>query len=704
VTALVLAAACAGLFALYLCQSKTAPFNSDGAANVLQARAIIGGNPLLRGWWTSDVSFYTTEIPEYALVTAIRGVSPAVVHWCGALSYLLTVLLAALVAKGGAGWAGPAGQTGPAGPAGQTAAGVLPGGQRAGWRWAGWCRADWCRAAVAVAVMLAPGLLGGTEVFLENPDHAGTAVPVLALLLMLDQAGHRRYLPWAVALLLAVAQIGDELTLAAATVPLAVVCTAHLVGRRLLGTNRATGAPVKGPAAAGPLVARPLVARPLVARPSVAGSLAARPPVAGPRADGPPVHGRRDAALVGAAAAAVVLARLAELTLRGLGGFDLRPLAGVALVPLRGVPGNVGRLWQSVVLLFGANQPGPPHQAQTIAAHPLLVSMAAVHVIGLVVAAAGLAAGIAAVAARRADRVTAVLVVAVLTLVAASLFSTLLRSLSNAHEIAMLLPLSAALAGRMLPALPAPAPARAPAPAPTPATAPTPAPAPTRAAATPAPAPTRAAAATPAPAPTRAAAPTPASTSASAPAAARRQPGLVAARSRTAAVAVLACWLAAGLAELGYAASWPAAPPAQQAAAAWLAAQHQDRGLAGYWQAAATTVASGGRVLVAPIVMTGPAEGRTAPSGHAGRAAGQPKAEADRWESSAAWYQQDQAAATFVIAVTSAAVAGGGLLAPEVRARFGVPATQHVIGQEVIMLYRYNLLARLAGTSFPGPG
>jgi hypothetical protein len=628
VTALVLTAACAGLFALYRCQSKTAPFNSDGAANVLQARAVIGGNPLLRGWWTSDVSFYTTEIPEYALVTAIRGVSPAVVHWCGALSYLLTVLLAALLAHGGPGWTRATGQTAAERAGDQGAGGRGAGGRGAGWRWTGWCR-----AAVTVAIMLAPGLLGGTEVFLENPDHAGTAVPVLALLLMLDRAGHRRYLPWAVALLLAVAQIGDELTLAVATVPLAVVCTAHLVGGRLRGTRRATGSPVAESAGAGPPAAGHL---------SAAGHL---------------VHRGRDAALVTAAAAAVVLARLAGLTLRGLGGFDLRPLAGVALVPPRGGPGNAGRLWQSLVLLFGANQPGPPHQAQTIAAHPLLVSMAAVHVTGLVVAGAGLAAGIAAVAARRADRVTAVLVVAVLTLVAASLFSTLLRSLSNAHEIAMVLPLSAALAGRMLPALPAPAPAS-----------------------------------------TSASAPT------SAPAAARCQPGLVAARARTAASAVLACWLAAGLAELGYAASWPAAPPAQQTVAAWLAARHQDRGLAGYWQAAATTVASGGAVLVAPIVLTGPAEGRAAPSGHAGRAAGQPKAEADRWESSAAWYQQGRAAATFVIAVTSAAVAGGGLLPAGVRARFGVPAAQHVIGQEVIMLYRYNLLTRLVGTSFPGPG
>ena len=74
--ALALGAVGAGLLVLYVCQSRTAPFNSDGAANVLQAQSMIDGNPLLRGWWTSDVSFYSTELPEYALVEAIRGVSP----------------------------------------------------------------------------------------------------------------------------------------------------------------------------------------------------------------------------------------------------------------------------------------------------------------------------------------------------------------------------------------------------------------------------------------------------------------------------------------------------------------------------------------------------------------------------------------------------------------------------------------------------
>ena len=560
-------AACAGLFLLYLGQSRTAPFNSDGAANVLQAQAIIGGNPLLRGWWTSDVSFYTTELPEYALVTAVRGVTPDVVHVCGALSYTLAVLLAALLAASGAARAA----------AGRPA--LDP-------RVAG-C----CGAAVAAGIMLAPSILGGSEVFLENPDHAGTAVPLLALLLLLDRAGPRRFLWCPVLLLLVLAQVGDELSLIVATGPLAAVCAARLAAGRLVAGRLATG---------------------------------------GER--------RRDAALITAAVGSVAAAWLTALAIRALGGFDVRSLGGIAPAALRSVPGNARLLWQSLVLLFGANQPGAPRTPQAVAAHPVLAGLADLHIAGLVLAGAGLAAGIAAVAARRADRVTAVLVTAVAVTVTASLFSTLLRSLSNAHEVAVLLPFCAALAGRTLPALPWPGAARA---------------------------------------------------------------------GRPLAVA-LTCWLAVSLAGLGYAAAWPAAAPPQQAVAGWLAGQHQQEGLAGYWQAAATTVTSGGRVLVAPVVFTTvPAAGARARAGAArgaatpARGAGVPVAQADRWESSAAWYQPGQRTATFVIAVTDPAAPGGGLSTTAVTARFGMPASRHRIGQDVILLYRYNLLTRVRGTSFP---
>ena len=45
----------------------------DGSSNVLQAWDMLHGNLLLRNWWLSDVSFYTTELPEYMLVELVRG-------------------------------------------------------------------------------------------------------------------------------------------------------------------------------------------------------------------------------------------------------------------------------------------------------------------------------------------------------------------------------------------------------------------------------------------------------------------------------------------------------------------------------------------------------------------------------------------------------------------------------------------------------
>jgi hypothetical protein len=181
------------------------------------------------------------------------------------------------------------------------------------------------------------------------------------------------------------------------------------------------------------------------------------------------------------------------------------------------------------------------------------------------------------------------------------------------------------------------------------------------------------------------------------------------ARRRPARIAPLAlgAWLALLVAELGYAAAWPATPPPQQAVAAWLASHHDRAGLAGYWQAGATTVTSGGGVLVAPVTLAAAGQatavrvtGAAAASGPGHRTIA---ATADRWESSAAWYQPGQHDATFVIAVTGPG-APGGLSPAAARAVFGPPAAQYRVGQDVIMLYRYNLLTRVRGAEFPGAG
>jgi hypothetical protein len=350
-----------GLFTLYLHQSRTAPFNSDGASNILQAQAMLHGNPLLKGWWTSDVSFYTTELPEYMLVELFRGVRPDVVHIAGALGYTLAVLLAALLARGRArGWAG-----------------II-------------------RALLAAGIMLAPSLIGGTEVFLENPDHAGTAVPILALLLLLDRAPERWYVPVAVCAGLAWIQVGDQLTLVAATAPIAAVAVVRMI---ILAVRR-----------------RPLA------------------------------EYRYDAMLLVAAGLSTLVAKLAETLLRRLGGFDLRPLPTQLIAPLSQVPANARTMGQTLLLLFGANVPGGK-------AHQNLELIARLHLIGLALAGLGFAVAVVTFFARRSDRVTQIVVAASVAMLVAGIFGTELPSLAHAHEVAILLPFGAVLAGRMLPPL-----------------------------------------------------------------------------------------------------------------------------------------------------------------------------------------------------------------------------------------------------------
>src|SRR6202022_3594854 len=65
--------AAAVLFFCYWRQSQTASVSSDGAGNVLQAWDMLHGNLLLHNWWVSDVSFYTTELPQYMLIEALAG-------------------------------------------------------------------------------------------------------------------------------------------------------------------------------------------------------------------------------------------------------------------------------------------------------------------------------------------------------------------------------------------------------------------------------------------------------------------------------------------------------------------------------------------------------------------------------------------------------------------------------------------------------
>jgi hypothetical protein len=178
----------AALFTAYLYQSKTFPAGPDGSSLVLLGWAMSHGNPLLHGWWVADVTFYTTEVPMYALLTLVGGLRAGLTHVGGAITYTLLVLLAALVARGS---------------------------QRG--------RAGIARALTAAGVMLAPQLGNATQTLLQGPDHTGTAVPVLLVLLVIDRGGRRWYVPAFTLLVLAWAGIADALVFFIGAAPIAVV-------------------------------------------------------------------------------------------------------------------------------------------------------------------------------------------------------------------------------------------------------------------------------------------------------------------------------------------------------------------------------------------------------------------------------------------------------------------------------------------------
>lgn len=354
------------LFLCYLRASRYASVDSDGGANALQAWDMLHGNLLLHGWVVSDVSFYTTELPQYMLLELVRGLTPGIVHVAGAMTYTVVVLLGAALAKGRA--------TG---------------------------RNGAMRAAIAVGIMLAPQVDAGPYLLLDRPDHIGTAVPILACWLLLDRAQHRWHVPVLIGLLLAWTQVADALATYAAAMPLAVVCGVRAY-RELI------------PAGTGQLGLSRLRERVLWAR--------------------------YDLALTAAAVASVLLARAAARLLRAHGGYAVVGLPKAVV----GADQMSRQLWngvESVLLLFGADIFGQPFGLNLL--------VAGLHLFGVGIAAWAVARGARHFFAR-CDLTEQVLVTGtVITLTAFALGWPASGSF-DAHEIAVLLPMTAALAGRLL--------------------------------------------------------------------------------------------------------------------------------------------------------------------------------------------------------------------------------------------------------------
>ena len=407
--AAVIMVGCTGLlFFCYLRIAGTIRVNSDAAGLVLQASDMLHGNLLLHGWWDTDVSFITTELPEYMGVTAVAGVQPEVVHICSALTYTLLVLLAAFVARGRA----------------RGAEGVA-------------------RALLAATVMLAPQPTGATTVLLGSPDHVGTALPVLLLLLLLDRAPDpgaraRRYILAcgaicvATAALFALIIVGDPLAEVVGVVPLVLACLLRAVRISVIRARRPTGRGGELAVAADP----------------PGEDLGAADPATGDRgaADTSWRAAGYQVLLAGAALAAVPLAQAMNSLIRRHHGYQLGPnLYG--LQPLHVIASNAPIIWRSFLVLFGADY------ADVSGAGNVAFALAHLTGVAMVIAAVAFAVwrlAVPARAARAGDLVGNFLVLAVLVNIAAYFVFVLPYNIYTAHEIGPVASLGAALTGRML--------------------------------------------------------------------------------------------------------------------------------------------------------------------------------------------------------------------------------------------------------------
>ena len=196
------------LFAAYLRLSETYPLNSDSANILLMGRDLLHGHLLLHGWYMSDVSFFPTELPQYALLESFLGLRMQTAHVAAAMTYTLVFLLAVALARSGS--------------SGRAAA---------------------IRTLIAAGIMLAPQFGLGVFALDLSVGHIGTAVPLLLVWLLLDKTplcspggttppippARAWYVPVLTAALLAWVLVADPIAYVVAIGPLGAVCAARVI-------------------------------------------------------------------------------------------------------------------------------------------------------------------------------------------------------------------------------------------------------------------------------------------------------------------------------------------------------------------------------------------------------------------------------------------------------------------------------------------
>jgi hypothetical protein len=345
------------LYWCYLRQAQTLELDADPAAQALQAWQMWHGNPLLRGWWLGDATFYTVELPLSVIVEMFYGLRPGEVHILAALIYTAVVLLTALLARGSA----------------RGREGVV-------------------RGLLAAGIVLAPSLQYGTRVLLQGPNHTGTVIPILLMLLVLDRAPERWWVPVVVGVMLTWAQVNDTLATFAGAAPVAVACGVRACSEIA-------------------------------------------------RRQRPPKARWYDASLAVAAVASIALTHLILSKIHAAGGFYASPpRLGTGFAPASALPAQSWATVYCVLILFGADFIGQRMGVSAI--------LALLHLIGVVLGFAGLWIGLRGFF--RMDRVTQALVAGTIIILAAGAFGTYMHPVTGAHEIVTVLPFCAVLAGRLL--------------------------------------------------------------------------------------------------------------------------------------------------------------------------------------------------------------------------------------------------------------
>ena len=176
--------------------------DSDGANNALQGWDLLHGHLLLHGWILGDATYYSFELPLYAITEAVIGLSSLTGHVVSALTYLIVAACAVVLATAGS---------------------------------KGLSRA--LRGAAVIAVLGSPLLtLRGVSILLSAPDHTGTSAIMMGSFLLIDRVPGGRFTPPLLCAILCAGQIGDATVRYVAVPAILLVCAYRIAAARKIKT------------------------------------------------------------------------------------------------------------------------------------------------------------------------------------------------------------------------------------------------------------------------------------------------------------------------------------------------------------------------------------------------------------------------------------------------------------------------------------